>query len=509
MGDNNAVIVQILAVVLFLGFCFVTYLNTKTWRVPHVTFMFLVFAASMAFSVYAALTLKTRRAWQKTVQELETKLASQSADTRLKLHGDPKLPRDTWGVRDYRAALDREIVDRGRVWRNVTLLDAQPQDADPTTGEATAVVKLSTELPGALPGAPVKPNNMEANTVVYAFKDVSAPNTQHAAYVYLGEFSATAVTDTTVTLTSTSPISKFDQNFIGGNEPWILYDRMPTDSHQVFTANGLKPSDVLREADFATPEAYQATLREYNRDGMTLEQMTEDRKTHNDPPLSPEELRSRMFAKVKFLKEHTVDVDAPAPRAAASGDDVGRFDLSGQALDPRLLRGEKKTFKVGEEAEIILHGFSENGAVIERGAEELAKEGIVEILQTVYRRPLHDYAYEFQHIAARRNQIRASLRNVLYEMSVVQDELKNAEANTAARREEKGKLAEDQTRLLAETKKIAEYADKVQAAYREARAELSRLYRENVALHERIVAANESLTRQIEAREAAPASLER
>jgi len=70
MGGNETVILQILAVVLILFFCFVTYMNTKTWRATHVTFLFLVFGAAMAFAVYASLILKTRKAWQKVTTEL-------------------------------------------------------------------------------------------------------------------------------------------------------------------------------------------------------------------------------------------------------------------------------------------------------------------------------------------------------------------------------------------------------------------------------------------------------
>jgi hypothetical protein len=249
-------------------------------------------------------------------------------------------------------------------------------------------------------------------------------------------------------------------------------------------------------------------VREFLRDGMTKEEMEADRQKHGEPPLTPDQLQNRLFAKVKFLKEQTVKVDAPDAIAAASGD-AQKFDRSGQALDPLLRRGEDVTFKVGDEAEIIYSGFVENGVVIQAGAEELLRDGIVEILQTVYRRPLHDYAYEFRHMAARREQMRASLRLVNHEIAVVTQEIENARQNTQARTAEKAKLTEDQMRLEHESKQIAEYAQQVDEAFRSARADLSRLYRENAALHARIVAANDELTREIENRVASPTALER
>jgi hypothetical protein len=508
MGDNNALIVQILAVVLFLFFCFATYMNTKTWRAAHVTFMFLTFLAAIVFAVYAAATLKTRRAWVAAVEKLEADAAARTAEATTLLYGDTKLPRETLGVRDYREAIAREIVGRGRVWRNVAFVGAQAGEAHPETGDATYTVRLSTVPPDMPEGARVEPNQITVDTVLYAFKDVSGNQPPHTKYAYVGEFRATEAADTSVTLESLLPLTELEQGLVNGNQLWILYERMPVDSHELFTRDDANPADFLTPELFHSPEAHQRAVREFLRDGMTKEEMEADRQKHGEPPLTPDQLQNRLFAKVKFLKEQTVKVDAPDAIAAASGD-AQKFDRSGQALDPLLRRGEDVTFKVGDEAEIIYSGFVENGVVIQAGAEELLRDGIVEILQTVYRRPLHDYAYEFRHMAARREQMRASLRLVNHEIAVVTQEIENARQNTQARTAEKAKLTEDQMRLEHESKQIAEYAQQVDEAFRSARADLSRLYRENAALHARIVAANDELTREIENRVASPTALER
>jgi hypothetical protein len=507
MGNNAGLIVQILAVVLILFMCFVTYMNTKTWRATHVTFLFLVFGAAIVFSVYASLILKTRTEWLKKVDALEKDLATKTGDSEKLLHGDRNLPKNTLGVRDVRHQLDLTILDRGRVWRDCIFQSAERGEIDPNTKEATVTVKLSTVPPGNV-GERVEPNHMQQDTVVYAFKHQNPNEPLTAArYIYIGEFKASAVTDESITLTSASPMTELDQDLAGGgNQPWILYERMPTDSHDVFKG---REAELLRQEDFSSPEAYQATLREYLRDGMTLEEMKADRQKHNEPELTPEQLQSRMFANVKFLKPYTFKVDAAEARTAAAGG-AEPFDSTGQALDPRLRRGEDVSYKEGDVLEEInLYGLTdENGVVIERGAEDLQKEGIVTIEKTIYRRPLHDYAYEFAHMRARMNQIRDSLRLVNYEIGVVQAEIAAAEKNTMARQEEKTKLVADQTKLADETAKVTAYSEKLEAAYRTTRAELTRLYKENAALHSRIYAANEQLTRQIEARETAPTALE-
>jgi len=131
------------------------------------------------------------------------------------------------------------------------------------------------------------------------------------------------------------------------------------------------------------------------------------------------------------------------------------------------------------------------------------------IVRTIYRRPLNDYAYAFRHIYLRKTQTLESLALVNKEIAVVTAETAAAEKNTMQRQMEKTKLLEDQTRLADEQQKITKYAEDLEAAYRGVRSELSRLYRENAALHDRILATSEELTREIEARGGTPTAVER
>ena len=49
--SDYAIIFQVLGAVIALFVIFLTYMSTKTWRWVHVTFMFLVFVASVAFCI--------------------------------------------------------------------------------------------------------------------------------------------------------------------------------------------------------------------------------------------------------------------------------------------------------------------------------------------------------------------------------------------------------------------------------------------------------------------------
>ena len=519
MGGNEVVIVQILAVVLILFFCFVTYMNTKTWRATHVTFLFLVFGAALAFSVYTSLILKTRKAWQKITAELIAREGKAEVSAANSMYGTPEAP----GLVAWREAVRRQLIDRGRVWRDCAVVGVQKQDPEAGSENATVVVNLRT-APEGDPGTKGDFSKMSQNTIVYAFNDVNR-EVPHSAYMYMGEFTASAVTETSITLTSTSPMTPFDQAVIGDNQRWVLYERMPADDQNVFShpadtfhvdlaGNPLavQPGDLLKVEYFneggtllkdpqAHQKVFQEVLWEYQRDGMTEEEVDADRAAKGQEPLSEEDKRERLFAEVQFLQDYPdLEVDA----GQATPPDAGNselFDRTGKALDPRLQRGGKLSFEKGKSAVMILFGARDReGNLQEKGARELQEEGVLNIVRTIYRRPLNDYAYAFRHIYLRKTQILESLALVNKEIAVVQAETAAAEKNTMARQVEKTKLLEDQTKLAEEQQKIAKYAENLEAAYRGVRSDLSRLYRENAALHDRILAASEELTREIEAR---------
>lgn len=498
MGDNNVVIAQILAVVLFLFFCFVTYMNTKTWRATHVTFLFLTFSATLAFIVYASLSLKTRKTWQELEKNLTQQAEKEKQTYQTLLYGSDEIPKPQkdWGVADIRPVLQRETLDRGRVWRGVTFVDAEAGPLNTATDGAEVTVKLSTRPPGLDVGAQFEPNHMKKGLILYAFKDKTpeaAAATNDLFYIYVGEFQADEVSDGAVTLKSTMHLSAFDQALVRGNEPWVLYERMPIDSHAAFASSEIPIDQVLRANHFVEPKQHPDVLANYKRDGGPAKA--------DDPP-------ECVFAKVRFLKDYTFKVDAAEARPTTSAD-TPSYDRNGQALDPRLRRGSDVTFKVGDEAELLLAGYTDPTTMLEeKGAEQLAEEGILEITEKIYRRPLNDYAFEFRYIYDRSNEIRDSLALVETELATVTAEEKLATANNDLVVSQLKLVKEDRAKVENEKAKITTYADALEASYRTARSELSRLYRENTALHDEIVSANERLTNEIDARGATPTSAE-
>src|SRR4051812_7232343 len=113
--SEYAIIFQVLGAVVALFVIFLTYMNTKTWRWVHVTFLFLVFAASFTFCIYAAMVLKTRAAWVKNLHNLETQYDKTAEDLERTTRGDPKdVEGKTESLVSVREELARTILDRGR-----------------------------------------------------------------------------------------------------------------------------------------------------------------------------------------------------------------------------------------------------------------------------------------------------------------------------------------------------------------------------------------------------------
>src|SRR3982750_576339 len=131
--SEYAIIFQVLGALAALFFIFLTYMSTKTWRWMHVTATFFVFAATIAFCVYAAMTLKTRANWIKLHDNLEKQLTTTDAELEKVTQGDPK---DVEGkepsVLSLREELARIVIDRGRVWRGCL-----PAGVDQRTGAIT------------------------------------------------------------------------------------------------------------------------------------------------------------------------------------------------------------------------------------------------------------------------------------------------------------------------------------------------------------------------------------
>lgn len=180
----------------------------------------LIFIVSVAFAYAAARTLKTQEVWHAAAVKYEKSLAEARRASAEALDG----ANGRLGIRRARIELHKQLINRGRVWRNCT-----PQKANAQTGEAAVVI----EKP--------QPHGLTAKTVLYIFD----ANDVEKGGRYLGEFSVSAVAEKQIGLQPTHKMSERQLQQLGASRgPWNLYDVMPIDSHDAFA--GKSPEDLRK-----------------------------------------------------------------------------------------------------------------------------------------------------------------------------------------------------------------------------------------------------------------------
>ncbi len=494
---NNPVLWQAGIGVLTLFFFFLMYMFTKTWRWFHVTMMLFVYGASIATVVYVSMTLKTHDAWRSLVREQRELVAKLAAERDKLTFGDiTKREQETTPIRELHAQLTRSIIDRGRVWRGCTVAGAPAADGTitlDTTGPATD---------------PRDRNNISQEMILYAFTETPAPaelapvladptSAINFPQYYIGEFTATAVTDTSVTLRPTIGLSPMGIAAMNTGGSWCLYETMAPDGHSFFATNPEASADLNLDADTEpvfgqvdqrqiamhlaragklqgeTDEAflqrYQAIIDAYVRDGK--------RASDQDPP-------ENRWIKVRFLGPYETEVD--------SGSDLGAVKTSQSFFDRG--RAEIAILKRGDLAK-----FKKNdiGVFPPEDANRLIDSGVCELVEPIYVRSLNNYGQTFREIHRRSQDLAADVDRIKRRTN----ELTKANALTVSQiayhEEEQTKLKADLAKFVYERDEIKKYQETLAAAVAEKRARLSFLYNANHKLARDLAAANRALTQKI------------
>lgn len=473
MGDY-AIIVQVLGVLLALFFIFLTYMNTKTWRWVHVTFTFLVFGASIAFLVYAAMALKTRATFVKLHDTLERNLEKELEAVALVRDGDPADIDRKNSLTAVTNDLARAVIDRGRVWR-----ECRPNIANNIITVETSPAPDPAAAEGAAPAAAVKKNDIAKNTILQAFKEAQDPATgMRLPAFYLGEFRAQEVTDTSVTLVPTLPLAADQiQQASDPGATWTMYEVMPLDGHEFFA--GLDEAAlqaILPQAAMGVPpQKYQEIIQQIVRSGQAA--------TETDPPGS-------VWIEVKFTKTHSVQVDADEAAMLKTLDD-SPFNTLGQAQIQRLTAGEGGSVEFAPGDTAIFD---------KQTAEDLVASGVVEKVRLLFFRPLHDFQREFHLGYQRMTAINDRLKTLQRDIDTVKSATDHATAQIALQEADKTKLTDDVAKAKLESDELAKYEQTLVARLGTVRSDVNQLYRSNKALSRELTALNARLTDEIDRR---------
>ena len=433
---------------------------------------------------------------------------------------DEELNRDS--IKELDTALGRALIDRGRVWRNCQLESAEdnhfrlnladwgdpslglseeePVEEEPTAEpevaalapadneEGVAEPEVAAEVPdeGAEDNAEPADNShkLQEKMVVYGFAEQSIDNLNerqltallaglngdltgldHFCRVptaYLGQFTVTAVGDTTITITPMLSMTEGQNVEAAAATHWVLYEIMPIDSHKPFKGLDQTHLQTLISAEHTTlnEEDYQDLMDEYLRDG-------KDGDPRQDPP-------QRLWSEVRFLQNHSIEVDAggePLP-----GIDTF-FDALGRAQPTFLRRGGE-----GGNAGRVRFATGETVLFDSVTAKELIDNQICEETGTIFIRQLRDYSSMYHSIYDRMAELADQAKVLRLDTTAIQKSVQMASAQITFREKEITQLKEDLDKFLYEGVELAKYHEALTQQITQLRKRLVHLYQQNYIL---------------------------
>lgn len=476
LGGILFILAVLVSLILFIVFIVKA---ARAWGAFQIVLLSIIFIESWVFMVFTAGVHQERVLATVTASKEAKRLNDAVNGLDLLRYGNASDPDDAMNaVVPVQGKLDRLTIDRGRVWRQVTFIQHTP-------GQGKDQVQLS--LRAATVSAPADPNNpapapapaaagrsLPANMVLYGFHEQTTPEGQPLPTYYLGEYKVVSSDEATgtATLESTRSLQKFQQDRLkAGTESWTLYELLPIDSHTAFKAEGSSPSDEevfgradeekLKELLAGTPPE---VIESYLNDGK--------RAKDQDAP-------ETIWSLINLTKDLKRDVDSDQNADATLS---GYFDQSGRAIDIRLKRGEVVSLDPSNMKDNRI-------VVIESEAKKMISEGVAQLVQNVYVRPLNDYEELFNILSGRGFEITEKIRYYQHQSSLINTANQDGQTMLAARQKEKQLLEADLSNYKKEI-------DVLNAAVAEAtndletlRKELSRMYQEIQGRREKLVSA--------------------
>lgn len=484
------IVFQIVLAIVVIIFLVVAGLSSRTWRALHVTAVYFVFFAGVSFAVLAASSLKTKQQWKKQADDYEQQLAEANEQYRKILYGDPTVDQQTEvTLEDARARLTRLSLDRGRVWRQCTPTGGTPNGRRPQ-------VVVATNAPGADP----RPNRIEADSILYVFREAISADGHPVPVAYVGEFRVTTAADDQVTITPMHDLENYQMNQMRrSGVTWALYEMMPLDGHRAFVDpnervqieqdnisifgtvdeaaiqeifNVVNNENFLSTAEFPvdplTPAQLDKLVTERVRDGGRAEP--------SDPSLNT-------FMKVRFLKSHSIVVDYANVQSSLTSQ---YFDNAGTAISERLKRGEPVQFRTDDIG--VLH-ISD--------AQPLINDGTCELMERLFIRDLVDYDQLYFEIRTQLRELALLETAVNKTLARINAAEARIDEQFAIRQTERQNLEDDQANVAKEITALQGYVQRMNANRKDLYDNLSKLYVTNNQLASQIAEAHARIQQSV------------
>ncbi len=208
----------------------------------------LILVASLAFWFLTMRVVKTHHTWRTVANKLEAQKIKLQAEQEDLLGTSDKAA----GIRQATLQLHQMLMDRGRVWYNCT-----PRQVDVAGG--TVKVRLAVDTLDAVPDAG-EVQQLPVQSVVFLFESKDLKDGGR----YLGEFAVTAVAEKQgdnpkeLELQPTMKLADAQIQRLQASQqaqtPWIMYDIMPADEHEVFAE--LSEEELKELLPASSVEAY-------------------------------------------------------------------------------------------------------------------------------------------------------------------------------------------------------------------------------------------------------------
>jgi hypothetical protein len=413
-------IVPILCGVLLIGGIVALVLSASSWRWYHITLMSLIMLTSLVWFYLASRTLEIQAAWRSEIAKFENDINAEKNEHDKLIAGGPDAQgAEHESLAQLQTDLEKMLQGRGRLWMQVA---RKAVSAD--TGKITAIVDKPD------------PSGIEKNMILYVFDDVDVGGGGQ----FLGEFEVTAVNGQEVQLTPALKLrpAELKRIAVRRSDPLVLYEVMPADSRELFVEfSKLNPQGWLSIFPPGVPDAVKEA---YAKDGQ--------------PPGQDENDASRVWRRVKALKDFTVSIGA--------GD-------------------KKESQQVTAETELVLDPQS---------AQERIAAGDVELVaenSAVYVRPLRDYDHLYRDLNFQIEGLLQTTAEVDSENAAVQDSQQKIAKDVEYRKSEVAALKRDLARFKAESEMMKKHVAALEKQVAQVSAEVQHVAKDNHHLESQLV----------------------
>lgn len=497
----NIVLIVLLAlyVIAFLVFL---WKSADIWRWYHIVLAVTLMILSIVFLAPLAGVLKTRVAWNQMFQQVEKQLI----DLKAK---NVQLNQEEGGVRHLQLELQKLSSESGRVWRHLVMQNVTP--------EGITLAKMPDPNAPVDPAAPAVAADavpmVPESIVLYGFAEQEMTFNETVSLVptvYLGEFNVISSTPNQVVVAAAGTPSPRQRQAIesGAAKSWSLYELLPLDGHGPFLAPGSQPSDAnmfgrvdaeLVESllgNRVPAEILQAYLQDGQRVGEGGAIIESAEVTDGEAPARSAARNEYLvrWSKIKFIKDHSEDVDSAEDRGAEEG---GFFE-QGLAVDSRLKRdGDETTvsFESGDEVYVPYDT-----------AISLRDQGIAEILVNHSVRRLNDYRFILRRTELRLDEVRDQIAQQTKQKKILEETMAQTDAMNQQFQVTKNHLESDNGQLIRERTAVDQYSKKLEQELDSSRKTLAELYRLNQQLSQELTSIHTELAELIEERVEAAAA---